>query len=208
MTCLGEELRWFAVRCAPYALRKAARIALVETHPAPDLPQMIAEVASHLLAGGRRLVTAESCTGGWIAKLCTDRAGSSQWYRGGVVVYTNDLKGALLGVPAEVLARDGAVSEATVRAMATGALERLGGEVAVAVSGIAGPDGGTPGKPVGTVWLAWATAQAVSGLQDVQDRAGPRVAPSVRTALHRFDGDREAVRRQAAAAALAGVLET
>ena len=104
----------------------------------PDLREIIAEVAERLLATGRTLVTAESCTGGWIAKACTDRPGSSRWFRGGAVVYTDELKIALLGVPPPTLAGHGAVSEATVRAMACGALERLGGDVAVAVSGIAG----------------------------------------------------------------------
>jgi nicotinamide-nucleotide amidase len=177
-------------------------------------------VADHLLSRGRQLVTAESCTGGWIAKACTDRPGSSQWFRGGVVVYTNELKTALLGVRTQTLAGDGAVSEATVREMALGALERLGGDVAVAVSGIAGPDGGTPDKPVGTVWFAWASiasmvsASMVSGLQDVQDvQDAPAVAgrggtPTLHTAHYRFAGDRDAVRRQAVAVALQGVLET
>jgi len=161
---------------------------------APDLGEIIADVAAKLLGNGQRLVTAESCTGGWIAKACTDRPGSSQWFRGGVVAYTNELKSSVLGVRPATLQRHGAVSDATVREMAAGALERLGGDVAVAVSGIAGPDGGTPDKPVGTVWLAWA-----------------RRAPSgggVRAACHHFAGDRDAVRRQAVVAALTGVLET
>ena len=162
----------------------------MDTHAAPDLPQIIAQVAERLLSGRRQLVTAESCTGGWIAKACTDRPGSSQWFRGGAVVYTNELKTALLGVRPQTLAAAGAVSEATVREMALGALARLGGDVAVAVSGIAGPDGGTPDKPVGTVWLAWATSA------------------SVRVERHRFAGDRDAVRRQAVVAGLRGVLET
>ncbi len=104
---------------------------------------MIAELAESLLARGRRLVTAESCTGGWIAKACTDLPGSSRWFLGGAVTYSDELKVALLGVRRETLAAQGAVSEAVVREMAQGALERLGGEEAVAVSGVAGPDGGT-----------------------------------------------------------------
>ena len=183
----------------------------MDTHPAPDLSRIIAELADRLLSQGRQLVTAESCTGGWIAKACTDRPGSSKWFRGGAVVYTDELKAALLGVRPQTLAEAGAVSEATVREMAVGALERLGGDVAVAVSGIAGPDGGTPAKPVGTVWFAWAESPAVSGLQDVQDAqdpAGRRVAPPVRTARHRLQGDRDAVRRQAVVVALRGVLQT
>ena len=152
---------------------------------------MIAEVAAHLRAAERQLVTAESCTGGWIAKVCTDQPGSSLWYRGGVVAYTNELKAALLGVRTRTLVEAGAVSEATVREMAAGALDRLGGDVAVAVSGIAGPEGGTPDKPVGTVWLAWATRSPV-GI-------------AVHAQCHRFSGDREQVRLQAVAAALLGV---
>jgi len=155
---------------------------------------MIAEVATHLLAGGRQLVTAESCTGGWIAKACTDLPGSSRWFRGGAVVYDDELKSALLGVRSRTLAGQGAVSEATVREMAAGALDRLGGDVAVAVSGIAGPGGGTADKPVGMVWLAWAT------------RTGAGTV--VRAAQHRFAGDREQVRREALMTALRGVLES
>jgi len=158
----------------------------------PDLQEIIAEVAGCLLASGRQFVTAESCTGGWIAKACTDRPGSSQWFRGGAVVYNDELKVVLLGVRPQSLASHGAVSEAVVREMACGALERLGGDVAVAVSGIAGPDGGTPDKPVGTVWFAWAAR--VPGGTDV------------RAAVHQFAGNREQVRRQAVVAALRGVL--
>jgi nicotinamide-nucleotide amidase len=165
----------------------------VDPHQAPDIAQIIAEVAARLLAGGRQFVTAESCTGGWIAKACTDRPGSSQWFRGGVVVYTNELKTALLGVGPATLQEAGAVSEATAREMAVGALERLGGDVAVAVTGIAGPDGGTPDKPVGTVWFAWAYRSA-AGID-------------VRTRRHCFDGNRDEIRRQAVATALRGVLD-
>jgi nicotinamide-nucleotide amidase len=160
--------------------------------PAPDLPQIIAEVADRLLSSRRHLVTAESCTGGWVAKICTDLPGSSRWFRGGVVAYTNELKTALLGVPPHTLLEEGAVSEATVRAMAAGALERLGGDVAIAVSGIAGPDGGTSEKPVGTVWFAWGLRTATHA--------------DLRTAVHVFQGNREQVRLQAAATALRGVL--
>jgi nicotinamide-nucleotide amidase len=150
-------------------------------------------VAERLQGAGRRLVVAESCTGGWVAKACTDLPGSSRWFLGGVVTYSDDLKVELLGVSADALRQQGAVSQAVVRDMAVGALERLGGDVSVAVSGIAGPDGGVAGKPVGTVWFAWAVRHA--------DQL------EVRTALERFDGDREAIRRQAVACALGGVLE-
>jgi len=159
----------------------------------PDLRALAARVAQGLLASGRQLVTAESCTGGWVAKVCTDLPGSSRWFRGGVVAYSNEFKVGLLGVRPATLASDGAVSEAVVNEMALGALERLGGDVAVAVSGIAGPDGGGPDKPVGTVWLAWA----------VRDRGGTRV----RADEARFSGDRERIRRLAVQRALAGLLD-
>jgi nicotinamide-nucleotide amidase len=165
----------------------------VNTHRVPELARIIAEVAERLLADGRRLVTAESCTGGWIAKACTDLPGSSSWYRGGVVVYADDLKVALLGVRPDEIAANGAVSEAVVREMAAGALQRLGGDVAVAVTGIAGPAGGSAEKPVGTVWFGWARRTAV-GIE-------------VRAAGEKFDGDRDAVRRAALGRALAGLLE-
>jgi nicotinamide-nucleotide amidase len=154
---------------------------------------MIAELAARLLAGRRRLVTAESCTGGWIAKACTDLPGSSRWFLGGAVTYSDDLKVSMLGVRSGTLAAHGAVSEAVVREMALGALERLGGEEAVAVSGVAGPDGGTGEKPVGTVWFAWARRTA-GGIE-------------VRATVERFPGDRDAVRRAAVRRALAGLLD-
>lgn len=159
-----------------------------------ELHALASRVADRMLASGRRLVTAESCTGGWVAKSCTDLPGSSRWFRGGVIAYSNEIKRDVLGVSQAILAGDGAVSEAAVREMATGALARIGGDVAVAVSGIAGPDGGTPDKPTGTVWFAWA----------VRDASRIDVA----TVLERFDGDRESVRRRAVAAALAGLLAT
>ncbi|MDQ1342506.1 MAG: nicotinamide-nucleotide amidase [Pseudomonadota bacterium] len=159
----------------------------------PLVEDLLPRLAAHLLASGRRLVTAESCTGGWIAKVCTDLPGSSGWFLGGAVVYDNALKATVLGVNPQTLAEAGAVSEAVVREMAAGALARLGGDLAVAVSGVAGPDGGTPDKPVGTVWFAWGRRGAQGTM--------------VRTALERFPGDRDAVRRQAVECALRGVLE-
>jgi len=165
----------------------------MDTPPEPFVADLMPRLAGHLLASGQRLVTAESCTGGWIAKVCTDLPGSSGWFLGGAVVYDNALKAGVLGVHPQTLAEAGAVSEAVVREMAAGALERWGGDVAVAVSGVAGPDGGTPDKPVGTVWFAWGRRGA-DGL-------------TIRTALECFPGDRDAVRRQAVARALRGVLE-
>jgi len=135
------------------------------------------------------MAAAESCTGGWIAKCCTDRAGSSAWFERGFVTYSNAAKTDLLGVDAALLERAGAVSEAVARAMAAGALGRSAADVALAVTGIAGPDGGTPDKPVGTVWFAWAVG-------------GPVAAECVR-----FEGGREAVRRQSVRYALEGLLD-
>ncbi|MEO8743047.1 MAG: CinA family protein [Lysobacteraceae bacterium] len=136
------------------------------------------------------LVTAESCTGGWIAKTVTDIAGSSEWFDCGLAVYSYEAKQALLGVRPQTLEVHGAVSRETVLEMVSGALVHSGGNIAVAVTGIAGPGGGTTDKPVGTVWIGW------------KRRGGyPRAE-----AFH-FDGNREAVRRQTVAAALQGLLE-
>lgn len=158
-----------------------------------ELSRLVGEVAVQLQAEAHVLVTAESCTAGWIAKLCTDRPGSSAWYRGGAVVYDDALKVTLLGVRPATLATHGAVSEATAREMAIGALAWLGGSASVAVTGIAGPAGGSAEKPVGTVWLAWAT----------RDPQGE----TVRARHRRYEGNRDAVRRQAVADALTGLLE-
>jgi nicotinamide-nucleotide amidase len=145
-----------------------------------------------MLATKRSVATAESCTGGWIAKCLTDIAGSSQWVVEGFVTYSNEAKTRTLGVPPKLLASRGAVSEAVARAMAVGALTRAGTGLAVAVTGIAGPGGAVPGKPVGTVWLAWAVQH------------GKRIR--VTTELRRFRGDRESVRRKTVRAALLGLL--
>ena len=138
------------------------------------------------------MATAESCTGGWIAKALTDIAGSSQWFLEGFVTYSDRAKQQRLAVPRAVLEKHGAVSEATVRAMALGALKRAGATTAVAVTGIAGPGGAVPGKPVGTVWLGWA------------ERRGRVIRVAVQ--LRQFRGDREAVRRKTVRAALEGLL--
>ncbi len=151
------------------------------------LAGLAARLGKALLARRWRLTTAESCTGGWVAKAITDAPGSSGWFDLGLVTYSNAVKTRLLGVEPQILETEGAVSEAAVRAMARGALGLAGADLALAVSGIAGPGGGLPGKPVGTVWLAWA-----------------RKDGALNTRLARFDGDREAVRRQAVAAALEG----
>lgn len=146
-----------------------------------------------MLKSQRGVATAESCTGGWVAKAMTDIAGSSQWFIEGFVTYSNESKALRLGVPRSVLERDGAVSEATVRAMATGALKRTGAQLAVAVTGIAGPRGAVLGKPVGTVWLGWA------------ERRGNGIRVAVQ--LKHFRGDRDAVRRKTVRAALEGLLD-
>lgn len=134
------------------------------------------------------LVTAESCTGGWIAKVVTDIAGSSQWFDCGLATYSYEAKQGLLGVRPETLEQHGAVSRETVLEMVAGALVNSGAGIAVAVTGIAGPGGGTPEKPVGTVWIAW------------KRRGGYPTAQ-----VFHFDGNRDAVRRQTVAAALEGL---
>jgi nicotinamide-nucleotide amidase len=139
---------------------------------------------------GWRLAAAESCTGGLIAAACTSVAGSSDWFDRGFVTYSNVAKSELLGVPAALIEAQGAVSEEVARAMASGALVHSPAQWAVAVTGIAGPAGTTPGKPVGLVWLAW---------------AGPRGEVSAERC--QFHGDRAAVRAQTVLRALAGLLE-
>ena len=134
------------------------------------------------------LACAESCTGGWVAKVCTDRAGSSHWFDRGFVTYTNESKQELLGVEVKTLEQNGAVSEQTVAEMAQGALARSNAQVSLSISGIAGPGGGTLEKPVGTVYFGWAVA-----------------GKTVTERVH-FEGDREAVRSQAVSHALKGVL--
>ena len=154
------------------------------------LHQLAEDVGSALRANRQMLCTAESCTGGWIAKMVTDVPGCSDWFDSGMACYSYEAKQALLGVRPETLLRHGAVSEETVLEMVSGALIHSGASIAVAVTGIAGPSGGTADKPVGTVWLAW------------KRRGGyPRMR------CHHFAGDREAVRRQTVAVALAGLLE-
>lgn len=128
----------------------------------PELYELSARVAHKLRAAERRVVTAESCTGGWLAKALTDIPGSSQWFECGYVTYSNAAKMRDLKVAAGTLERFGAVSEQAVREMAEGAMQVAGANVAVAVSGIAGPEGGTPGKPVGTVWFCAAARQGAA----------------------------------------------
>ena len=155
-----------------------------------ELFALAVRVGQRLLEERLRLVTAESCTAGWIAKAVTDVAGSSQWFECGYVTYSDGAKIRDLGVPAATIAAHGAVSEQTVREMAIGAIRVSGADIAVAVSGIAGPDGGSPQKPVGTVWLC------------VARRSG-----EVFAAVEQFPGNRENVRRLTVERALERVVD-
>ena len=148
---------------------------------------VVLQLAEALRARGWRMAAAESCTGGLIAAACTSVAGSSDWFERGFVTYTNEAKAQMLGVDAALFGRGGAVSEAVARAMVQGALQHAPVQLAVAVTGIAGPGGAVPGKPVGTVWLAWGTAQGVQAerLQLPGDRAAVRSA-TVQAALQRL----------------------
>jgi len=152
------------------------------------LQRLAENVGTRMRTAHHRLVTAESCTGGWIAKTVTDIAGSSDWFDCGLAAYSYEAKQALLGVRPETLEKCGAVSRETVLEMVSGALVHSGATLAVAVTGIAGPGGGTHDKPVGSVWIAW---KARGGYADAQ--------------LFHFDGDRESVRRQTVAASLQGL---
>jgi nicotinamide-nucleotide amidase len=151
--------------------------------------KIVQQVADGLLEAGLMLATAESCTGGWVAKVLTDIAGSSEWFDRGFVTYSNTAKQEMLGVREQTLSEQGAVSEAVVKEMVVGALASSGASLALSVSGIAGPGGGSLEKPVGTVWFAW------------QRTGGP-----VQAACHHFSGDRDSVRQQAVIVALNGVL--
>jgi nicotinamide-nucleotide amidase len=157
-----------------------------------ELYELAVRVGAALLDRGWRAVTAESCTGGWVAKVLTDVPGSSRYVEGGFVTYSNAAKARDLSVPEQVLAGDGAVSERTVGHMARGALQVSGAEVAVSISGIAGPDGAVPGKPVGTVWFAVAWREGAV----IQHQAQMKL----------YDGNRELVRRQSVEQALSMLL--
>jgi nicotinamide-nucleotide amidase len=157
------------------------------------LLSLVRRLADGTLARGRQLATAESCTGGLISKCITDLPGSSAWFERGWVTYSDRAKRQELGVAGGLIKRHGAVSEPVARAMARGALRFSRADVAVAVTGIAGPDGGTAEKPVGTVWIGWAW----------REPAGTRVE----SRRFLFAGTRDAIRRQTAAAALKGLLE-
>jgi nicotinamide-nucleotide amidase len=154
-----------------------------------DLTALSEQLAKLLLQQQKQLAVAESCTGGWLAKSLTDLAGSSRWFDRGFVTYSNAAKQDMLDVPAETLEEHGAVSEAVVEAMARGALQHSRADITVSISGIAGPGGEVPGKPVGTVYFGLATSQQIQS--DTQH----------------FEGDREAVRRQSVIHALTRLID-
>lgn len=159
-----------------------------------DSISLLAEaLVTELVIAGKYLSTAESCTGGWIAKAVTDISGSSQCFGYGVVSYSNRAKESMLDVAAATLLEHGAVSEAVVREMATGVLQLSGADFSVAVSGVAGPDGGSDDKPVGTVWFGWAM------------RTGDEM--SVCAKHHQLQGDRAAIRAGTVILALQGIRE-
>ena len=149
------------------------------------LDAILTDISNQLLARGEMLATAESCTGGLIAAACTDLAGSSQWFERGFVTYSNAAKTELLGVDAALIDQHGAVSDPVARAMAEGAITRSRAQASVAVTGVAGPTGGSAEKPVGTVWLAW------------------HVDGRTHSELRHFAGDRTAVRMATVQHALA-----
>ena len=155
-----------------------------------ELRDLAEQLGECMTSKGMKLASAESCTGGWLAKVITDISGSSAWFVGSVVSYSNEAKQSLLGVSADTLAEFGAVSGDTVLEMSDGLFTHTDADVAVSISGIAGPDGGSHDKPVGLVWLSW-------GKRDKSVFANP----------YNFDGDREAVRRQSIKQALENLLD-
>ena len=156
-----------------------------------DLLALSSAVGQALKERGLLLACAESCTGGWVAEVVTATSGSSNWFERGFVCYSNAAKQEMLGVRAETLTACGAVSEETAQEMAAGALKHSHAHLALAITGIAGPDGGTPDTPVGTVCFAWS-------------RVDRKLAPANETC--RFSGNREQIRRQAVMHALNGIL--
>ena len=158
-----------------------------------SLQKLSEAVVADLTSSGKAVATAESCTGGWIAKSITDIPGSSAVFGYGIVSYSNGAKESMLGVSNATIEEHGAVSEEVVQEMAKGAIRLSGADIAVAVSGVAGPEGGTDEKPVGTVWFAWAVRDGTDALLD--------------TSCEQFSGDRELVRELTVAHALQGILE-
>lgn len=154
-----------------------------------DVPALVADLSHILQLKNWMMASAESCTGGMIAAACTDLAGSSNWFERGFVTYSNAAKTELLGVDAALIEGHGAVSEAVARAMAQGAVARSHAQAAVAVTGVAGPGGGSPGKPVGTVWFGWATPSGTV------------------TEMKLFEGNRSAVRQASVSHSLTRLLK-
>ena len=159
--------------------------------PETEVARLVQALAAKLLSRGWMLATAESCTGGLIAAACTDLAGSSSWFERGFVTYSNAAKAQMLGVDAALIAQHGAVSEPVARAMAQGALQNAHAQVALAVTGVAGPGGGSADKPVGTVWFAWALPGQAAGAVSETPLQGSMLHSEV---MH-FAGDRAAVRQ-------------
>ncbi len=155
-----------------------------------DLSAEIDQLANQLTRRRLTLSTAESCTGGLVAKLITDKPGSSKWFEGALVTYNNQVKKSLLGISESILASSGAVSQPVVVAMAESAVNKVSSNISIAISGIAGPGGGTKEKPVGMVWVAWAGSNHTTQSQ-----------------CFYFDGDRESIRNQAAEAAITGCIK-
>ncbi len=178
------------------------KVDAVTTPAEAETARMVETLAAQLLARGWMLATAESCTGGLIAAACTDLAGSSTWFERGFVTYSNAAKAQMLGIDAALISQHGAVSELVARAMAQGALQHAHAQVALAVTGVAGPGGGSADKPVGTVWFAWALPAQTSGASAPDagaDLAGgvsaPAQAPALQSEVMHFEGDRAAVRQ-------------
>lgn len=158
-------------------------------NPEASLALLVDKLANMLVQREQRLAVAESCTGGWIGKTLTDKSGSTAWFDGGVIAYSNEIKQSLLDVSLHSLTEKGAVSETVALEMVNGALDRLNTDLAIAVTGIAGPQGGTEAKPVGLVWIAWARRDAIPFAREFH-----------------FTGDREQVRISTVKAALEGLL--
>ncbi|MGI9283707.1 MAG: CinA family protein [Endozoicomonas sp.] len=154
-----------------------------------DFDKKLEQLAGKLQAGNLRVATAESCTGGWLSQVFTSVAGSSSWFEGAIISYSNAMKQKFLDVPIALLDRYGAVSQPVVESMALGVVRHLSVPLSVSISGIAGPEGGTEDKPVGTVWIGWCFDNQVI------------------TEVFHFSGDRERVRKQAVEAALDGLIK-
>ncbi len=155
-----------------------------------DIPKLIEQLAQHCLKNKITIATAESCTGGWLAHAIVSLPGSSNWYEGGVVCYSNAMKESLLNVPMVVMEKEGAVSQTVAELMAEGILQHCHADIAVAITGIAGPDGGTKDKPVGTVWFAWAHRKGV-----------------LHSEVHHLSGDRTQIREESVIITIKGILK-